>query len=90
MNPEAPSVEASHEIAGPAAGVASGDWLGVFVMPRRIGLWEMVCGENGYKAERVAITRKAGVLTVHCPDIGALPLRRYHDGLTCINWRFIA
>ncbi len=74
----------------PTLTAGKGDWLGVFVIPRKAGLWEMTCGENDYEPERVAITRKGSTLLVHCEHLGIQPLKHYHDGLTSINWRLIA
>lgn len=59
-------------------------------VPDRIGLWEMRCGETDYMPERVAITRLKGRLWVHDEHLGVMPLKRFHDGLTELEWRFVA
>lgn len=59
-------------------------------MPDRIGLWEIRCGETDYKPDRVAITLQRGRLIVHDEHLGEIELRRFHNGLTFLEWRFIA
>ena len=65
-------------------------WLETFARPKWPGLWEIRCGENGYEAQKVAISGRGADLIVHCAESGRHPLDRYHDSITCPQWRRLA
>ena len=58
--------------------------------PKKTGLYDVLCSENNYKSDRVAISVDYRGFVVHSEDIGESGLDAYHDGLENINWKRIA
>lgn len=59
-------------------------------MPDTVGLYLFRCDETNGEPDPVAITRRAGHLTVHDEHLGKTLLTSFHDGLSNPEWLRVA
>lgn len=56
--------------------------------PQKPGNYLFRCGENGHMPESIRVYfGRSGELWVECPDLGKMPIKHYHEGLSAPTWK---